>query len=396
MSLDSVDRQLVRLIRAPSGEGAPVAWNAVADRAVRTRLAPLLHLALASTAGSPRPPRPIAERLRSEYFQATLANAILGKEAARLLGVFHRAAIPLVLLKGIALIHSLYEDAGARPLGDLDLLVHAADLARARETMLASGYEVAPDLADGFRDEFESEQVFRRQEEPRISVDVHRHLFNVPHIRESVALDWFWANTTSIRIGEHDGTMFAPGAQLLHLSGHYAYNHQAEGLRWLYDIDLLVARHQGEIPWEAALGTAGRVGLGPAVELALTRASEVWGTPLGDAPRGVLALHRPALRERLAFAALTAPQHRARIFLDAWSMPGWRGTLTYLGRSLVPERSYMMKRYGIRDERLLPLFYVRRLGYGAWLLLRSAGSMVGSVGSSLVRAVFRGGDSQLP
>ena len=75
-------------------------------------------------------------------------------------------------------------------------------------------------------------------------------------------------------------------------------------------------------------------------------------------------------------------------------MPGWRGGLTYLGRSLFPATSYMMQRYRIADRRLLPLFYVWRLLYGAWLLLASAGSILKSIGRLLGRALLSPPDSK--
>lgn len=402
MALDPIDRALVRLIRAAlpvqleSGvaDPSPIPWDAVLERAGLARMAPLLYLALRSADPSRQPPPSAAGRLRSEYLQATLANTIICRECARLLERCRQARIPIVLLKGVALANSLYPDSAARALGDIDVLVHAEDLARMRDLILDSGYTVRPDLSEKFRDEFESAQTYVRTAEPSLVVDVHRHLFNVPYFRESIALDWFWDSTTPVRVEGQEGLMFGPTAQLLHLSGHYAFHHQTEGLRWLYDLVLLVVRHDAEISWAQALATARRFGLSRAVQYALADMGEVWGVPLSAEAQLALRQHRPSWRERLAFAAITAPQNRARILWDSWSMPGRRGGLAYLGRSMFPETSYMMQRYKIADRRLLPLFYVWRLLYGAWLLLASVGSMLGSIGRLLGRAVFSRPDSK--
>ncbi len=358
------------------------------ERADRARLSPLLHLALRSAAPSSQPPPGVAVRLRTEYFQATMANAILFRECARLIELCRQARIPMVLLKGVALANSLYPDSAARSLGDVDVLVHEADLARMRELMLGSGYTIRPDLSDKFRDEFESAQGYVRAAEPIIAVDVHRHVFNVPYFRENIALDWFWENTAPVRVEGQEGRMFNPAAQLLHLSGHFAFHHQTEGLRWLYDLVLLTERWDADIHWDDALATAGRLGLGRAVQFALTETEAVWGAPPSAAARAALERHPPSLKERLAFAAITAPHHRARILWDSWSMPGRGGGLAYLGRSMFPAPSYMVERYGISHRALLPLYYAWRLVHGAWLLLRSAGSMLASVGRTIVRAAF--------
>jgi hypothetical protein len=219
-------------------------------------------------------------------------------------------------------------------------------------------------------------------------VDVHRHVFNVPYFREKIALDWFWENTAPVQVEGQEGRMFSPTAQLLHLSGHFAFHHQSEGLRWLYDLVLLTERWDAEISWGEALGTARRLGLSRAVQFALTETEAVWDAPLPAGARKALQQHRPSWKERLAFAAITAPQNRARILWDSWSMPGRGGGAAYLGRSVFPEASYMVERYKIADRRLLPLYYAWRLLYGAWLLLVSAVSMLGSVVRTIVRAVF--------
>jgi len=387
-----LDRTLVRILGSspPLRSAAEpldlaVDWEPLARRAELHNVGPLLFAALQHQRAL-QPPPAVGSRLRHLYLQRTLANQVTCDEAGKIVRSFAQAGIPLVCLKGIALLHSLYDDAGVRALGDIDVLVSEEDQVAANERMRRLGYVVAPDLAQGFREEFESEQVFRRAIDPPVAVDVHRHLFNVPYYRRRVSMQWFWEHTVPVTIAGQAGRMFDSAAQLLHLAPHGAFHHRGEGPRFTYDIALLVARKGGDIPWDATLETARRFGLTPAVHAALAAVEELWRIPLPEAARSALSRSAPTRGERIAFAAMTSPQNRARILWDIWNMPGMRGKLTYLGRSVVPTKDYMMRRYRFENPRLLPWYYCRRWLDGAGYFVRSVGSMSRSAWRALVRA----------
>ena len=71
------------------------------------------------------------------------------------------AGIPTLALKGAALVESVYDSLGQRPMNDLDILVPAGQAAAAAELLLAEGYRwAAPtDLAAAL--EFENELMLR-------------------------------------------------------------------------------------------------------------------------------------------------------------------------------------------------------------------------------------------
>jgi hypothetical protein len=389
-----LDDTLVQLIRAAAPVGGPAkplevppeAWDSLVERAERVGLAGLLFVALKSTNHAAQLSQEVSDRLRRHYLQRTIANSVICREAARLLECFEREHIPLVLLKGVALVQWLYDDPGTRNLGDIDILIRPADQRRVRELLTAQGYDDAPDLAEGFREEYECERTFVRRGEPPFALDVHWHLFNVPYFRERAALDWFWEHTVPVIVEGRQGLMFDPSAQFLHLSAHYALFHRVEGFRWLYDIALLLRRERSDLDWVQTMSTARRFGLNAAVQFTLAQVAEVWGL---DIPADALEATRrnPVTRgERLLFAAITSPQNRARILWDIWNLKGWRAKATYLGRSFVPEKSYMMRRYRIADPRLLPWYYVRRLLEGAGFFVRSIGSMAKNVWRTFTRA----------
>jgi hypothetical protein len=74
--------------------------------------------------------------------QANAAGTLaLAGQMRRLLALFADARIPVIVFKGIALSASLYNDVSMREVGDLDLLVHRPDIARAADLLVAAGHQ---------------------------------------------------------------------------------------------------------------------------------------------------------------------------------------------------------------------------------------------------------------
>ena len=59
---------------------------------------------------------------------------------SELLWLFHRANVPLILLKGIALVGRVYPAAEQRPMQDIDVVVRRADFERAAALLQVQGY----------------------------------------------------------------------------------------------------------------------------------------------------------------------------------------------------------------------------------------------------------------
>src|SRR5215831_9180727 len=78
-----------------------------------------------------------------DAYRATLAhNLLLGAALDEALDVLVGAEVPVQPLKGALFVETLYGgDSGARPMGDLDLLVPPDNLERAQDALVRLGYE---------------------------------------------------------------------------------------------------------------------------------------------------------------------------------------------------------------------------------------------------------------
>lgn len=381
-SNSELNRQLVSyILRAFPFEAAPPelpqsteeTWHALLERARLEGLTLLLFASLEKTNAAV--PEFVHETLQTQVRLAALANGAAYHELDAVLPEFSSANIPVIVLKGAALAKWLYPAPNLRSFSDLDLFIRQRDVARLSAILRARGYDSNNELAAGFQDAFYSEMTFYRLTPPRVSLDVHWHLFVPLYFRRRIDPEWFWERAEIFSFGGATARVFNPTAQLVHLAVHASLNHKhTPRLIWLYDLALLLARKGDELDWHAAAAFAQQAGLARSMFEVLTQMQEVWSV---RAPKEMYELFRPphsSLKERIAFALTAAEHNQARALSDALSAPTWRGKVQYGWRHLFPDANFMRRHYGVQNDLLLPVAYARRLGTSAWKFTRSVWS----------------------
>ena len=117
---------------------SPLQWPLIMERASSHQVYPLLYRNLRAL-GFPGVPAVVQSELKAFYLANALRNQLLAEELARLLDLLGQAGIRVVPLKGVTLAQSLYGDAAARVCSDIDILVPASQVVRARRLILAHG-----------------------------------------------------------------------------------------------------------------------------------------------------------------------------------------------------------------------------------------------------------------
>jgi hypothetical protein len=85
-----------------------------------------------------------ADFLRKSYLVNLGRNTYNASVLKEGLQLFSNAGIKIVLLKGMALEHTVYGNAGIRQMSDIDLLVSRTDCLKARDLLLGLGYKSLP------------------------------------------------------------------------------------------------------------------------------------------------------------------------------------------------------------------------------------------------------------
>jgi hypothetical protein len=115
----------------------PLDWEIVLRLANYHRLLSALHTALS---GRDDVPASIRSAIGARFQHHERRVLRFTAELARIWRQFDQHGIPVLAHKGAALGQLLYGDAAMRQFGDLDFLVHAADVARARWALQEMGY----------------------------------------------------------------------------------------------------------------------------------------------------------------------------------------------------------------------------------------------------------------
>jgi hypothetical protein len=335
-------------------------WEKLAELVSQERLAPLIYPCARKIPALPKP-------LRSRWGAAHLANgarnAFCQRELVRVLERLEKAQIPVMLLKGTALLASIYENPALRPMGDLDLFVDRAHARCASEALSTLGY--APDNFPEMIDTIlstENELSFVGSGDPPTRLELHWSLFDSPYYQRTLRGEWLWQSARSATVGTTQSLWLGPEAQLLHLCGHLLLHHQGRGLVWYHDIAEWIVHFESELDWKQLIEQARRSDLIAPVQHLVPQVASLWHAPV---PPDVLShLDRlvPSAREQqiqrwIANGEQSTAQH---LWADLRSMAGGKHRLAYVLKSLFPSPDYLMARYEIRSRLWVPFFYPYR------------------------------------
>jgi hypothetical protein len=125
-------RDLVLLLQKP------IHWDALFDLAGYHGVQPLLYQRLSSMAEL----IPACEMLAlQQSYQTNLHKALLlSLELIRIYNLLSGSGLKVLAYKGVALAQTVYGDIALRRAGDIDLLIHASDFPRIRDTVRELGY----------------------------------------------------------------------------------------------------------------------------------------------------------------------------------------------------------------------------------------------------------------
>lgn len=233
-----------------SAAAASLDWDYVLRAAERQGVAPLLYQSLKRQSPPPADAR-IVDWLHGAYWSNHFRNRTLLTERDRLQAAAHAAGIPMLPLKGAALLLDQYPDPALRPLSDLDFLVRVDDHAGMRRVLLDLGYvEVEPpgSYVESSLDAHSREHVFTSH---RDNLDVIVE-FRAEPLQTSMGRLSDFDATLSAALREYAETVWsrvaAAGArspsvedEILQVAAHLAAQHGEFRLIWLHDIARLVS-----------------------------------------------------------------------------------------------------------------------------------------------------------
>jgi hypothetical protein len=250
-------------------------WDSLLGLAEEHGILPMLFLRLEDM--GPAVPLFAQERVRTEYDRNVfhgLANAV---ELIAVLKELEDERIPAMPFKGVVLSASIYHDLTRRPAGDLDLLIHLKDLARATTVVLGRGYElktpVYPDGTPTKPDYYEYH--FEREADGRVLELRWRLELTPPKFNRDLGLDWVWPQRRTTSLAGAEVPDMSPEITLLMLCMHGS-KHVWSRLIWICDVAELLSSSPA-LDWKEVTHEAKEVGLRRTLALGILLAHRVAG-----------------------------------------------------------------------------------------------------------------------
>jgi hypothetical protein len=251
-------------------------WDKMLRLAEYHRLVPQVYEKVYDQAAVPSE---FLESLRKCY-QTNARQALwFTSEMIRVVRNFESLGIAVLPYKGPTLAASLYDDVTMRQFGDLDLLVKAIDVPKAKTALLDLGYE--------------NNLQFTDREERAYLASGYEYIFNSPHGRNLVELKWrilprFYSVNFDV------GAMFRR-ASTTNISGHslrtlgaedlllvlcvHAAKHAWSQLSWFCDIAQLAKQ---PLDWSAIEKQSKHLGIKRIVAINFILANKLLGSPLPE------------------------------------------------------------------------------------------------------------------
>ena len=289
---------------------------------------------------------------RSAALLATVKGLGVDQAAGQVIAAMRRRHVRPILLKGASFARWLYDDGGARPYNDVDLLVAPDQMATASEVLADIGYVLrCADAAPG-----EQADHATNWDRPRSqTVDLHNTMS--ARIGASPARCWevISASAQPAVVGGTPAEVLAPAALALHVVLHA----EVGKTKTLDDLARALSR-LAPAEWQSAFELAEVLDAVPAFGVGLRL------LPEGEAMAAALGVPDDASVELVLQASSTS--RLARPFDEVARAQGLRAKASLVARELIPTPSFVRLWFpAARRSRLgLVVGYLYRLVWVPW------------------------------
>ena len=263
----SPDPDKMRSLLSPEVDG-----NRLVEGAIREGLGGLLYRSLlkSNSLGSLQPMQRAV--LENAYYRTVRSNLILIQDLKEVLHELNQRKIRVVLLQGMDLLHSTYDDIGLRPLTDVDVWVRKEDYPAAVALLGHLHYGSDPIYPTTFR-------------KGSTTFDLHTQILWADRIRSRKRLldredEEVFAKIRQIAVEGEEAFCLNPYDQFIYL-GLHTLKHRANRLMWLVDLNTIVGAWE-ESDWQALSCRAKEMGQEKTVSCILYLLRKIFHAPLPD------------------------------------------------------------------------------------------------------------------
>ncbi|MBI3986867.1 MAG: nucleotidyltransferase family protein [Lentisphaerae bacterium] len=270
--------------------------------------------------------------------QIAAQNIVLLDALQAVLQRLDAGGVSPILLKGAALLQTVYPGIADRAMADVDLLIRETDIGATRECLLELGYSEV--MGEDF--------VFVKQQGPyRILLDIHYAVWYL------TGDDWrtLWTRTRLVHRNGLRCRVFPPEEMLIHSAAHAAVHAGKIAPTTLADVAMICGAREPAMEWRVFCDRVLHYGLGVPLYHVLSEARSANHVPIPDEVfRRLRPVSRSAvLQYRLLLHCLrTGPIPNIGHLLEFIFQKGAGNRTRTLLRKLFPPGDFIRRRYDTR------------------------------------------------
>jgi len=325
-------------------------WETICEICQWEGIGPILYTVI-SKENSADIPEEAKSNLKALYFHSHFRNLYFLKELRELLGLFNKSKIPVMLLKGAALLSTVYDNPAHRPMSDIDFMIREEDLEKAHLLILKKGYKLIGLEYWPWWRKFGGERSYIKD---RIRIDLHWHL--ECFVKRSASKNMF-ARAKKVNIQGAEALIPFPEELLLHTLHHMVYQHFHLRLIWLFDILKITTIWKEEIDWKRVYGQAKESKLVLPLFFGLKEVKALFGAPI---PEELIKENPPSYRWLNYFLKFQGRTEIGGNLIKLIMLPGIINKFIFLLGALFPSPDFLQTRYQTKRKTEAYLYFFLR------------------------------------
>jgi hypothetical protein len=254
-------------------------WDVLLRAAIKHGIAPLFYQRVKNLDNIPKD---ILASFREAYYLNIFRNARYYQKLSEIISHLHENEIEVIVLKGAYLAKTVYESDALRFIGDMDLMVKSADLAKTQNILLQLGYKQKKHNLTIEEQCAIHHCLIDFKKQATFGIDVHWNLHFKSDSKIKINSEMLWQAARPCTIGNIQALSLSLEDLLFHICFHAAYANNFHGMRFLYDVEKTVAYVYDEIDWNLLFERASQWKAEKAVYLALYIAKDCLAAKVPD------------------------------------------------------------------------------------------------------------------
>lgn len=227
-------------------------------------------------------------------------NTVMRRHLKECLAELRHAGIPVILLKGQALLAQGLVKPEKREMSDLDLLIAPDQVEQAVACLLGHGFRIHGPQG---KSRMSLDDQLLLEHPQGTLIDLHWRLVTGGwRFREVIPVDYagLWRRAVSLAVDGQETLVLSPEDQWLHLCLHLILS-GGTGLKWWQDIAFLLQEQTLPVDWPALAKRAGEWRIKTVVWLVLDTLWQRWKIPV---PAEMLKTFKPSMWKRWVLRCL--------------------------------------------------------------------------------------------